>query len=722
MIVNRSIRLPKMFWLNLSIFIVTTGQWWIYRDTVSAAETEVVAGQDESLFDLGSAANDRSDLRYFQQQVNSLMTVSSVGQPIVRHTLGVVPKPTPWRSRLSGGFFKQPHLNAIDKKAAARRRVTHRPKDAATGRDGVDGVTGDDFTDGGGPKTTTAATAARMLFGTENECVSTNPGRACVCYMTDFLDLICQRLNEAATAGDVDNDDETVALPCPSFKPVPVAFVIYPSTATDGGGTNTASTDAAVVRVEHSADVIIERRNGSKRRGRGRGGGGDEKAVAPAPVWKEIDFDNVVNYRLEKSSDDHYAVQYSLVGGDAKVPCLINGNGTRMNSFKWDFKKSKHKTNSTITGNDTNILLILGLEPGDSNNYTCIPTTDGVENSKNVTSYKHYVVAVENAIYEIRGLAIYKTRGGGGCTHEIIVSVQKQLPSSIRTELCPEGSSQYACNVVLDQPKCTEDKRTMEIKYLVTLNDKANYLARIRTSKKGRIALRYQKLLARISNVLASNLNKMLTVQIMSKLSLIDTHFEPDNSRMNMRNFVSCAAGFGIREVFCAACPPHHYSPDKSIECLKCVKGFHQPVAGSEKCVRCRNIFASGCYMKEVSPAVYWFVGFLIVLICSVLVISCACCCREENEKSIKIIPRKIRNKFKKTKRLSMPSSTQMEDTSGNSSVISQSYGKFKNLLKFKKKSKSKIIDSKISFNNVHEKYGQLIQDDHVTKEDNKTN
>lgn len=84
---------------------------------------------------------------------------------------------------------------------------------------------------------------------------------------------------------------------------------------------------------------------------------------------------------------------------------------------------------------------------------------------------------------------------------------------------------------------------------------------------------------------------------VMSKLSLIDTHFEPDNSRMNMRNFVSCAAGFGIREVFCAACPPHHYSPDKSIECLKCVKGFHQPVAGSEKCVRCRNIFASGCYM-----------------------------------------------------------------------------------------------------------------------------
>jgi len=80
-----------------------------------------------------------------------------------------------------------------------------------------------------------------------------------------------------------------------------------------------------------------------------------------------------------------------------------------------------------------------------------------------------------------------------------------------------------------------------------------------------------------------------------------------------------------------------------------------------------------------------------------------------------------MRKKFKKIKKYSMPSSTQMEDTSGNSSVISQSYGKFKNLLKFKKKYKSKIIDSKIPFNNVHEKYGKLMQDDHVTKENNTT-
>lgn len=83
----------------------------------------------------------------------------------------------------------------------------------------------------------------------------------------------------------------------------------------------------------------------------------------------------------------------------------------------------------------------------------------------------------------------------------------------------------------------------------------------------------------------------------MSKLSLINTNFEPVYSLMKMTKFVSCPPGFGIREVFCGACPPHHYSPDKSTECLKCPKWFHQPVAGSENCVKCPNLFASGCFL-----------------------------------------------------------------------------------------------------------------------------
>ncbi|CAH1736626.1 unnamed protein product [Aphis gossypii] len=602
-----------MFWLNLFKLILTLGEWWIYRGTVSA--TEVIAGPHDPLFDHGSSAEDQSYFMHLQQQLNELMAGSSTGRPTIRCTVAAAPKAVPWQSQLSGGFFS-PHrrpVNGIDKKPVARRRVTHRPKDIAADRDGAEkpkNVTSNDYIDVGSPytqsvKSTAVTRIGRIVFGTEDECVSANQGRACVCYMTDFLDLVGQRLNEVAAAENGgDGNDEAAALSCRSFKPVPTAFVLYPTTAADGVETTATATVNSTTTgpANFSADVMVER-NGGKSGGRDRSGAGDDdkKAVAATPVWKEVDFDNVINYRLEKSSDDHYAVQYSLVGSDAKVQCVINGNGTKMNAFKWDFKKGKHKTNSTVTGTDTNMLLILGLEPGDSKNYTCTPTMDMVGGSKNGTFYKHYV--------------------------------------------------------------------------LVT-----------------------------------------------SKLSLIDTHFEPDYSRMSIKKFVSCAPGFGIREVFCAACPPHHYSPDKSIECLKCAKGFHQPIAGSEKCVKCRNIFSSGCYMKEVSPIVYYVTGLICLSVCSILVISCAFCCREENEKSIRIIPRKIRKTFKKTKKYSLLSSSQTEDTPDNSSVISKSYGKFKNLLKFKKKSKSKIMDSKITFNNVHEQYGQRIQNNNVTEENSTTN
>ena len=88
---------------------------------------------------------------------------------------------------------------------------------------------------------------------------------------------------------------------------------------------------------------------------------------------------------------------------------------------------------------------------------------------------------------------------------------------------------------------------------------------------------------------------------VVSNYSLFDTRFESDHDRMNVKMFVSCAPGFGIREVFCSACPPHHYSPGKSADCLKCSPGFHQPVPGSENCVKCPNIFASGCYMVRTN-------------------------------------------------------------------------------------------------------------------------
>ncbi|XP_026804415.1 uncharacterized protein LOC113547993 [Rhopalosiphum maidis] len=583
------------------------------------------------------------------------MAGTSTGRPVVVSMPDASPKAVPWRPlHLYDGFFghhrPQPYA-ATAKKPAARRRVTQRPKNAT-----------------GGESSTAGAAAAPVHFATEEECESANPGRACVCRTTDLLDLVVQWLDEAvmSAADDEVGGGETAALRCRSFKTVPAAFVVYPATAAaDGDATIAPATDVPV-------DVVVER-NGGKTGGRPSRGGSGVGAVKEAPTWKQINFNDVLNYQLERSStDDHYAVQYGLVGSDTKVQCVINGNGTKMNSFKWDFKRGKHKTNSTVTGTDTNILLILAMEPGDSKNYTCIPKTDVVGDSKNGASnkqYKHYVIAVEKAIYEIRGSAVYKTRDGGGCTHELTVRVQKQLPSSMLSVLCPEGSSEYACNVIVENPKCAEDERTIEIKYLVMLNDNSTYLARIRTNKKGRIALRYQKLLAKISSVLASNLNKTMTVPIMSKLSLIGTNFAPDH--ISTYNFISCSPGFGIREVFCAACPPQHYSPDKSIKCLKCAKGFHQPVAGSEKCVKCTNIFTSGCHMNEISSTVYYVIYLIIFLVLLFIACFCAFYGREEKEKSINMIPRKIRKRFKKKKKYSLLSQT--EDTADNSTAHNSS-------------------------------------------------
>lgn len=47
---------------------------------------------------------------------------------------------------------------------------------------------------------------------------------------------------------------------------------------------------------------------------------------------------------------------------------------------------------STVTGTDTSHLLILGLEPRDSKNYTCVPSMDVEGKLKNGSSYTHYVI------------------------------------------------------------------------------------------------------------------------------------------------------------------------------------------------------------------------------------------------------------------------------------------------------------------------------------------
>jgi hypothetical protein len=158
-------------------------------------------------------------------------------------------------------------------------------------------------------------------------------------------------------------------------------------------------------------------------------------------------------------------------------------------------------------------------------------------------------------MYEIRGTMTYRTNGIGICTPEIIWLVQNHLPILLRTEVCPEGSTRYACNVIIKTGSCTENEvkicckfkkiyivtyiriqciyacsvfqyvcvfwssnvrffffqKNLEIEYLMTLNDKADIFTKIRTSKQGRNALYYQQILARISNVLAVNLKNTLS-------------------------------------------------------------------------------------------------------------------------------------------------------------------------------------------------------------------
>lgn len=87
--------------------------------------------------------------------------------------------------------------------------------------------------------------------------------------------------------------------------------------------------------------------------------------------------------------------------------------------------------------------------------------------------YLRVSLAVDKPIYEIRGTVVYKTNDDGDCRHEIIHLVKKQLPNYVQIEICPEGSSQYACNVIIETSKCIEDgvKYYIIIYYLFFLFD-----------------------------------------------------------------------------------------------------------------------------------------------------------------------------------------------------------------------------------------------------------
>lgn len=120
----------------------------------------------------------------------------------------------------------------------------------------------------------------RTNFAAENECESVNHGRPCVCSMADFLDSICQQMDESAT----------VFGECASYKPVMAAFIFSPDASPK---VNLPTTVA-----EKSVRIF-------KKNVKGNNHGTNETAIAVA--WKPINFDNIINYRVEKPKDGRLA-------------------------------------------------------------------------------------------------------------------------------------------------------------------------------------------------------------------------------------------------------------------------------------------------------------------------------------------------------------------------------------------------------------------------------
>lgn len=294
-----------MILLSLMIILTMAGQRWINGEIASADALQTPSDYTDT---------EKSDLKYLQQHVYAIIEGSSSRRSAVR-TTPAQNVPIPWQSRWADGFF---HDRSNAKKPAARRRVTTRPKDivANVTRNGtVNNGSGQAITTN--PSTSKSITSAtRLLFVDEQECVSANGGRACVCFMTDFLDLVGQRLDEA-----VDGDDDgTVEFRCQSFKAVPVAFNLYPPPVTVVGMTVSATADTRNpgVLVERNGDRSGTRALSRASRARSCGHGtrtssrasrvlghrsGDDDKSVTTVSWKEVDFDDVVNYRLEKPKD-----------------------------------------------------------------------------------------------------------------------------------------------------------------------------------------------------------------------------------------------------------------------------------------------------------------------------------------------------------------------------------------------------------------------------------
>ncbi|XP_050528372.1 uncharacterized protein LOC126898420 isoform X2 [Daktulosphaira vitifoliae] len=306
-------------------------------------------------------------------------------------------------------------------------------------------------------------------------------------------------------------------------------------------------------------------------------------------------------------------------------------------------------------------------------------------------------IVVDRAVYDIRSTAVYTTNDV--CTLDIILPIQLQLPNKLQTDICSLGSLQYLCSVIIDTPKCIGDKNKLEINYTVRVNYSTGFMKQIKYNKKCQGPVFYQKVLAKIWQVLAENLNKSMTVHLMTKLSTIRKNFEPNMDRLTVQNVVSCLGGFGLLGIVCVACPVHHYSPNMSAECIKCPKGYHQLTAGSEKCVKCPTIFASGCDLGHLYPSFPRYYGYIMMVFVFVLTFIATVLCfglhffQNDKNETNKIVKKKKKKK-KKEKKSSILKTNELSN-------VDMSYDNDINL--------NKHEEPKTPFQGIHDKIGNEI-------------
>lgn len=138
--------------------------------------------------------------------------------------------------------------------------------------------------------TTSATAAADTVYDAERECVSANDGRPCVCVMDAavYLESVLRRLrtvgrllDDGGSAGDV--------MKCRLFRVAAVGpLVVRPASAEDDGDATAdrpSATTAATAVGTNVSNITTQ---------------APSSFSDPSPVWKELNVESVLKYRLSK--------------------------------------------------------------------------------------------------------------------------------------------------------------------------------------------------------------------------------------------------------------------------------------------------------------------------------------------------------------------------------------------------------------------------------------